>query len=71
MIKRSAKSLPKAGSKRRVLPTDRFAYSPIVDRPPLDLPDGAHMVVWVVINIEEWDFTQPMPRTVLTPPEFS
>ena len=26
------------------------------------------MVVWVIVNIEEWDFTQPMPRTVLTPP---
>ncbi len=51
-----------------MLPTDRFAYSSIADRPPLDLPDGARMVVWVVINIEEWDFTQPMPRTVLTPP---
>jgi allantoinase len=51
-----------------MLPTERFAYSAIADRPPLNLPDGARMVVWVVINIEEWDFTQPMPRTVLTPP---
>ena len=26
------------------------------------------MVVWVIINVEEWDPTQTMPRTVLTPP---
>jgi allantoinase len=24
--------------------------------------------VWVIVNVEEWDPTQPMPRTVLTPP---
>jgi allantoinase len=32
------------------------------------LPDGARLAVWVVVNVEEWDPTQPMPRTVLTPP---
>jgi hypothetical protein len=26
------------------------------------------MVVWVIVNVEEWDPTQTMPRTVLTPP---
>jgi peptidoglycan/xylan/chitin deacetylase (PgdA/CDA1 family) len=25
-------------------------------------------VFWVIVNVEEWDPTQPMPRTVLTPP---
>ncbi len=51
-----------------MLPTERLAYSPIVARPPLKLPGGARMVVWVIVNIEEWDINQPMPRTVLTPP---
>lgn len=32
------------------------------------LPGGARMVVWVIVNVEEWDPQQPMPRTVLTPP---
>ena len=32
------------------------------------LPNGARMVVWVIVNVEEWDINQPMPRTVLTPP---
>jgi peptidoglycan/xylan/chitin deacetylase (PgdA/CDA1 family) len=52
----------------RMLPTDRLAYSAIAGRPPLRLPGGARMVVWVVVNVEEWDATAPMPRTVLTPP---
>jgi len=26
------------------------------------------LVVWVIVNVEEWDPTQPMPRTVLTAP---
>jgi allantoinase len=51
-----------------MLMTDRLRYSPIVERPPIRLPDGARMVVWVIVAIEEWDPTQPMPRTVLTPP---
>jgi peptidoglycan/xylan/chitin deacetylase (PgdA/CDA1 family) len=32
------------------------------------LPGGARMVVWCIVNDEEWDILQPMPRTVLTPP---
>lgn len=49
-------------------PNERLSYSPIPDRPKLVLPGGARMVVWVIVNIEEWDIEQPMPRTVLTPP---
>jgi peptidoglycan/xylan/chitin deacetylase (PgdA/CDA1 family) len=51
-----------------MLPTERLDYSPIPDRPPLRLPDGARLVVWTIVNIEEWDINQTMPRTVLTPP---
>jgi allantoinase len=49
-------------------PTERIAYSAITKRPPLKLPGGARMGVWVIVNVEEWDANQPMPRTVLTPP---
>jgi allantoinase len=59
---------PKRQSKQPMLPGDRIAYSPITERPPLKLPNGARMAVWVIVNVEEWDPTQPMPRTVLTPP---
>src|SRR6476659_7220216 len=51
-----------------MLPADRLDYSPISERAPLKLPDGARLVVWVIVNVEEWDPTQPMPRTVLSPP---
>jgi peptidoglycan/xylan/chitin deacetylase (PgdA/CDA1 family) len=49
-------------------PQDRLPYSPIVSRKRLALPGGARMVCWVIVNVEEWDINQPMPRTVLTPP---
>ena len=49
-----------------MLPSDRIPYSAITERAPLKLPNGARMAVWAVINVEEWDPMQPMPRTVLT-----
>ena len=49
-------------------PHERLAYSPIAGRAPLALPGGARMVVWTIVNVEEWDIDRPMPRTVLTPP---
>ena len=57
-----------SGPQSRMLPTDRISYSAIADRPPLRLPNGARVAVWVIVNVEEWDPTQTMPRTVLTPP---
>jgi len=51
-----------------MLPSERLAFSPITERPKLALPGGARLAVWVIVNVEEWDPTQPMPRTVLTPP---
>ncbi len=69
MTSQPKKSAPgKKPSKQRMLPTDRIAYSPIVERPPLKLPDDARMAVWVIVNVEEWDPREPLPRTVLTPP---
>ena len=51
-----------------MLPSERLDFSPISRRPKLALPGGARLAVWVIVNVEEWDPTQPMPRTVLTPP---
>src|SRR5258706_9382912 len=51
-----------------MLPTERFAYSAITNRPRLTLPGGARLAVWVIVNVEEWNPLEPMPRTVLTPP---
>ena len=49
-------------------PRERLPYSAIVDRPPLALPEGARMVVWTIVNVEDWGIERPMPRTVLSPP---
>jgi allantoinase len=49
-------------------PTERLDYSAISDRKPLVLPDGGRLAVWVIVNVEEWDINETMPRTVLTPP---
>jgi allantoinase len=66
---KSAKKKPAARKTKKVmLPTDRLAYSPIMQRAPLKLPNGARMAIWVIVNVEEWDPLQTMPRTVLTPP---
>ena len=51
-----------------MLPTERIEYSPIAGRARLELPGGARLVVWTIVNVEEWDIHQAMPRTVLTPP---
>jgi allantoinase len=50
------------------LPRERFDYSPIVDREPVKLPDGARVAAWTIVNVEEWNIEAPMPRTVLTTP---
>jgi allantoinase len=49
-------------------PEQRLEYSPIAGRARLALPEGKRMVVWTIVNVEEWDIDRPMPRTVLTPP---
>ncbi|MEE6164510.1 MULTISPECIES: polysaccharide deacetylase family protein [unclassified Mycolicibacterium] len=51
-----------------MLPYERISYSAITDRPARRLPDGKRMAVWLIVNVEEWSPTEPMPRTVLSPP---
>jgi allantoinase len=50
------------------IPRERMAYSAIVDRPRLSLPDGARLVVWPIVNVEEWEIARPMARQVLPAP---
>jgi peptidoglycan/xylan/chitin deacetylase (PgdA/CDA1 family) len=51
-----------------MLPNERLDYSPISQRKKLVLPGGARLALWVIVNVEEWDINETMPRTVLTPP---
>src|SRR5205814_6083444 len=45
------------------LPRDRVPYSAIIDRPALVLPDDARMIVWTIVNVEDWGIERPMPQT--------
>lgn len=49
-------------------PRDRVAYSAITERPPLKLPDDNRIVVWPIVNVEEWEVERPMPRKILPAP---
>lgn len=49
-------------------PRDRLAYAALPDRPRLALPDGKAVVVWPVVNVENWLIGNPMPRQVLVAP---
>jgi peptidoglycan/xylan/chitin deacetylase (PgdA/CDA1 family) len=48
--------------------TERYGYLPIVDRKPMQLPNGGKIAVWVIVNVEEWDIHSSMARTILPPP---
>jgi len=51
-----------------MIPSQRQAYSAIVDRPPLKLPDGGRIIVWTIVNLEVWDISRPMARQVVPSP---
>jgi allantoinase len=38
---------------------DYLTYSPIVDRPRITWPDGAHVAVWVAPNVEFYEYDPP------------
>jgi allantoinase len=47
-------------------PSERLAFSPIEQRPPLKLPDGLRLIIWPVFALEHWDISRPMARTVIS-----
>src|SRR5260221_6765178 len=49
-------------------PRDRAPFSAIVDRPPLTLPSGLRLIVWPIVNLEEWEIDRAMARQVLPAP---
>src|SRR5256714_15538705 len=42
-------------------PYGPFPYSPIVRRPRLSWPDGAHVALWVIPNIEFFSLMEKVP----------
>ncbi len=51
-----------------MIPRKRSTFSAIVDRPPLELPGHARIVVWTIVNLEYWSISRPMARQVLPAP---
>jgi hypothetical protein len=51
-----------------MLPRERTPYSAIVDRPPLQLPGNARVIVWSIVNLEVWDISRAMARQVIPAP---
>lgn len=49
-------------------PVDRIDYAAPGNRAPRPGPDGAKVLVFFVVNIEEWGIERPMPRQVLPAP---
>ena len=49
-------------------PEARFEYSAITQRPRWELPDGARIVVFPMVSVEEWDIGKPVAREYLPPP---
>jgi len=47
---------------------ERVSYTPIHRRPSLTLPCGGKVILWVIVNVENWQTEQPMPRVILPPP---
>ncbi|CAN5604613.1 polysaccharide deacetylase family protein [soil metagenome] len=50
-----------------------FDYSPIVDRPPLEWPNGARVAFWVGLNVEHYEVDKPstslFPGTAMLAPD--
>lgn len=49
-------------------PETRLDYAAPRDRAPRPGPDGARVLVFFVVNVEEWGIDRPMPRQVLSAP---
>lgn len=49
-------------------PRERIEYSSPFDRQPLRTDDGTRLIIWPVVNIEEWEIERPMPRHASPPP---
>ncbi len=46
----------------------RVPFEMSSERAKLEPPQGKPLIVHVVVNIEYWQFDQPMPRTIVVPP---
>lgn len=50
------------------LPHERFEFSAMSERAPIELPGKARLAVYTLVNIEEWDIQKPVAREYVTSP---
>lgn len=50
------------GSTNSNLVSERFDFRPMKGRPALALPNNARIAVYLIVNVEVWDFDRPVPR---------
>jgi len=50
------------------LPQERFNYSAMPQRERLELPNGARLAVYLVVNVEQWDIEKPIAREYVSSP---
>src|SRR3974390_3532335 len=53
---------------RSSMANPRIPYVLSSARAPLPPLRGKRILVHLVVNVENWQFDQPMPRTIITPP---
>ncbi|UFX42744.1 polysaccharide deacetylase family protein [Bradyrhizobium sp. 41S5] len=49
-------------------PRQRLDFGSPFRRSPLKSTDGTRLIIWPVVNIEEWEIERPMPRQASPPP---
>ncbi|MBF0277044.1 MAG: polysaccharide deacetylase family protein [SAR324 cluster bacterium] len=49
--------------------TPRIKYTPSWARRPLKPPPGGNLIVFTLVNVEHWVYSETMPRTVIPPPQ--
>ncbi|MBL1141114.1 MAG: polysaccharide deacetylase family protein [Proteobacteria bacterium] len=50
------------------LPQERFNFSAMPQREKLELPNGARLAVYLVVNVEQWDIEKPIAREYVSSP---
>ena len=49
--------------------TPRIKFTPSWSRKKLKPPKGGSLIVFPIVNVEHWVYSEPMPRTIIPPPQ--
>ena len=51
-----------------MIPRERIPFTPIVDRPAMNVPNNGRIIIWSIVNLEVWDIARPMARQMVPAP---